>query len=444
MWKRILSLALALMMGLAFLPAQAEEPVPEALYRIVERSGAGDRTLGTGVLFGSKTALLTVAGCWSEGDLYAIGADGEHAISYRGEIAGSRLILLGLATESAFSPMTVTGADSFKSNAIYGASASGGMVVQQTTLSRATAIDRRAEVLLSAGEGLLPGAVMLGADGGLAGITLWQHGEGVGVYAALANVTLSRLLNGDGSEAQESNGLVSGFVATVEDGQILLDWTDADGYELTEDTVFTAYASVLSNPYLSYDEVTDGQTTAVFPAIPGTETLVWVAVSDGAQTGPVYPEQSGESVLVSVPEAGTFTDHGFRNLRCGIAAGEAGLDGTITEFLPQQPMTRALITDRTLSLYFQTEDSYTVDSEDSDHVLLLALHTPEGYAFTYLSGYIFMPEMNGSDMWMTDVTRLFEDYEKFVPEGERWPAGGYALAYYIDGDEAARVSFTLD
>ena len=222
MWKRILSLALALLMGLAFLPAQAEEPVPEALYRIVERSGTGDRTLGTGVLFGSKTALLTVAGCWSEGDLYAIGADGEHAISYRGEIAGSRLILLGLATESAFSPMTVTGADSFRSNAIYGASASGGMVVQQTTLSRAAAIDRRAEVLLSAGEGLLPGAVMLGADGGLACITLWQHGEGVGVYAALANVTLSRLLNGEGVEAQESNGLVSGFVATVQDGQILL------------------------------------------------------------------------------------------------------------------------------------------------------------------------------------------------------------------------------
>lgn len=437
-------MALVLLMALALLSARAENAVPSALYRIVERTEAGERTLGTGVLFGSPRMLLTAAGCWSEGELVAIGADGEHAIAYKGEIAGTQLLILGLATDSTLTPLTATVADSLMSNALYGAAADGGFVSHEVTLSRTTAIDDRAEVLLSAGEGLLPGAIMLGADGGVACITLWQQGEGAGVYAAVANVTLSRLMTGTGESAQETEGLVHGFTATVEDGQILLDWTDAQYGVITENTVFTAYVTATCNPYLSYDEITGGETTAAFPAIPGTEMLVWIAVSEGPLAEHVFPETAADSVLLTVPAGEAFTGYGFQNLRCGVTAGEPGLDGVITEFLPQQPLTRELLSDRTQAIYFQTEDVYTVEKEDSDHVLLLALNTPEGYVFTYYSGYIFMPEMNASDMWLTDISAVFEDYELFVPEAERWPAGEYALAYYIDGSEAARIPFTLD
>lgn len=444
MLNRIFSMALALLMALTFLPAQAENAVPTALYRIVERTETGDRTLGTGVLFGSQRMLLTAPGCWSEGELVAIGADGEHAVSYKGEIAGTQLLMLGLATDSALTPMTVTASDNLMNYTIYGAAADGSFVSREVTLSRATAIDGRAEVLLTAGEGLLPGAIMLGGDGGVACLTLWQHGEGAGVYAALANVTLSYLTTGAGESVQETEGLVHGFTAKVENGQILLDWTDADYGVVTENTVFTAYVAASCNPYLSYDELTGGETSTTFPAIPGTDMLAWIAVSEGSLGKTVFPETAADSVLLSIPAGEPFTGYGFRNLRCGVTAGEPGLDGTIAEFRPQPPLDRELLSDRTQAIYFQTEDAYAAEREDSDHVLMLALHTPEGYIFTYYSGYIFMPEMNGSDMWMSDISGIFEDYELFVPEEERWQAGEYALVYYIDGGEVTRIPFTLE
>lgn len=442
MMKRILSMALALLMLLALLPAQAETAVPAALYRIVERTEAGDRTLGTGVLFGSQTTLLTAAGCWAEGELVAIGADGEHGIAYRGEIAGSPLILLGLATQSTATPLTVTAADSLMSSAVFGTEA-GGFASHQATLSRATVIDGRAEVLLSAGEGLLPGAMMLGADGGIACITLWQQGEGVGVYAALANVTLDSLLSGAGG-VLESEGLVHGFTATLEDGRIVIDWSNARGYTLTEDTVFTAYATATCNPYLSYEEVTEGRTSTTFPAIPGTDMLVWVAVSEGSLEAHIFPEAAADSVLLSIPADTAFTGYGFSNLRCGVTPGEKGKDGWTEDFLPQLPLTREALSDRDTPIYFQTEDVYQVAETDDGHSLLVALYTPEGYVFTYYSGYIFMPDLGGSDLWVSDISEIFEDYERFVPEAERWPAGEYTVVYFIDGGEVARIPFVLE
>lgn len=440
MLKRLFSMALVLLMVLALLPVRAENAVPSALYRIVERTESGDRTLGTGVLFGSKTSLLAARSCWSEGKLVAIGADGEHAVAYRGEITGSRLILLGLAEESAATPLTVTKASSLMSNTIYGAAADGSFVSPEVTLSRTTVIDNRTEVLLHAAEGLLPGAIMLGADGGLACLTLWQHGEGMGVYAALANVTLGELLGG----GLESEGLVHGFTATVEGGQIILDWSDAQGYTMTEDTVFTAYVTAICNPYLSYDELTDGETSVVFPAIPGTDMVVWIAVSEGPLEEHIFPEAAADSVLLTIPADKPFTGHGLRNLRCGVTPGETGKDGWTEDFLPQQPLTREVLSDRDTPIYFQTEDAYEIAEMEDDHSLLIALYTPEGYVFCYQSGYIFMPEMNGSDLWVSDISVIFEDYEQFVPEEERWPAGEYAVVYYIDGGEVARVSFTLE
>ena len=50
--KKILLLALSLLMLLAVLPAAAETAPMEAMYRIVLRTEAGDETLGTAVLYG--------------------------------------------------------------------------------------------------------------------------------------------------------------------------------------------------------------------------------------------------------------------------------------------------------------------------------------------------------------------------------------------------------
>ena len=54
-----------------------------------------------------------------------------------------------------------------------------------------------------------------------------------------------------------------------------------------------------------------------------------------------------------------------------------------------------------------------------------------------------MPEFNESDLWVSDITTVFEDYERFC-DGEPWPAGEYTVLYTIDGGEVARFSFTLE
>ena len=438
MMKRILTMALALLMLLALVPAQAEASVPAELYRIVLRTEEGDVTLGSGILFGSKTTLLTAAGCWAEGDLYAIGADGEHAVIHRGGLMGTQLITLGLAAESAAEPVKVTNAAYLLDYKLYGVNAAGEFVAMDVRGSRVTLIDDRAEALLYAQEGLLPGAVMYGDDFGLACVTIWQEGEGEGAYATVADVTLTSFFAQD-RQAQ----LLQGFTAEYHNGEIHVDWSMAGGYLLTQDTVFYVYSSVTGNTYLSRDTLTEGETSTTFPAPPGAEVMVWIVASEGELETSLYPETIDDVCFVNVPQAQPFTLNGLKNLRCGITPGEPGVDGVATDFLPQEPLTREALSDRSRPIYFQTEDVYTCAAEDDDHTLMVTLYTPEGYCFYYHSGYIFMPAMNSSDLWVSDISDIFADYERFC-EGEPWPAGEYTVLYTIDGGEVARITFSLE
>lgn len=439
--KRILTLMLALLLIAALIPAQAESAFPPEIYRIVLREGGTDVTLGTGVLFGSQSALLTAAACWDEGELYAIGADGEHAISYRGAVIGTQLITLGLATPSTAQPLRVTGADYLLDYKLYGAKADGSFVQMDVRGSRKTAVDGRSEALLYAGEGLLPGAVMFGDDFGVACLTIHQEGEGEGVYATVADVTLISLF-GEESATEEAT-LLKGFTAVYHEGEIHVDWSRASGYVMTDETVFTVYCTINGNIYLSRDVLTEGQTSTTFPAIPQTGMVFWICASQGELQEDLYPQNANEAQTVNVPRALPCELYGIRNLRMGITPGEPGHDGATGDFLPQEPLTREALSDRSRPIYFQTEDVYTVEAEDDDHTLLVSFYTPEGYSFCYYSGYVFMPEMNGSDLWVSDISDVFADYERFC-EGEPWPAGEYTILYTIDGGELARMSFTLE
>lgn len=441
MFKRVLSLILALMTLLILVPAEAESSFPAEIYRIVLREPDGDVTLGSGVLFGTKTTLLTASACWAEGEMYAIGADGEHMISYRGEVIGTQLITLGLATESAAEPVSVTGADYLLDYKLYGVAADGSFISMDVRGSRVTRIDGRREALLYASEGLMPGAIMFGDDFGLACVALWQSAEGEGAYAAVADVTLLSVF-GEGGSAADAR-LLQGFTAVYENGEITVDWSKASGYTMNKDTVITVYSTVTGNPYLTRDEMTDGETSTTFPAIPETEVMFWIVASQGEPEETLYPEYADNVQFVNVPAALPFSLYGLKNLRCGVTPGEPGHDGVATDFLPQEPLTRETLSDRSRPIYFQTEDVYTADREDDNHSLMLTLYTPEGYAFYYYSGYVFMPEMNQSDLWISDISEIFADYERFC-EGEAWPAGEYTFLYTIDGGEVARFSFTLE
>lgn len=474
--KKLLLLVLAMTLALTLLSASAETDVPESLCRIVLRTEAGDTTLGTGVLYGTQKTLLTVRGCWAEGDLVAIGRDGEHPITYRGEIADSQLILLGLATACDAEPLTVTQGEYLADYNLYGATPAGDWAAMEVSFARMTIMDRRAEALLTAQEGLLPGAIMLGDDDGLACIVAGQYGEGVGTYVAMTDVTLNALLNEEAAPAQsaaprvlaptptpaptavptpsptpvpaapaqpDGPQLVRGFRTEVKDGLLTVDWSDALTVPATEETVFTVNTTIITNPYLTFDKVS-GATSTTFPAVPGTIVLVWIVRSEGETTETVEPTGAADMQFVAVPEAEPFMLYGLKNLRCGVTSGEAGLEGNPADFLPEAPLTRETLSDPDATFYFQTEDTYQVTQEDDDHTLLVSLHMPDGSVYYYHSGYVFMPEMNEKDLWAADITALFEDYASFTPEAERWPAGEYTVLYTIDGGEVARFTFTLD
>ncbi|MBR3763202.1 MAG: hypothetical protein IKK57_01450 [Clostridia bacterium] len=438
MMKRILSLTLALLLTLAMLPARAENA--SALYQIVQRTEEGDRTLGSGVLFGTKKALLTAEGCWSEGDLYAIGTDGEHRITYKGQVAGTQLILLGLATESAAAPLPLSAEESQVINLLLGATPEGQLVQRPGGKVLATIVDGFGGLLMQAGEGLLPGAIFLGADGGLAGITVSQHGEAEGMYVALDSYALNYCLAGDGLDDE---AILLDVEVRWEQGEYLVDWSRSTGVVLPEKPVYTVCFSALCNPYMSRLTVTDGSTSAALPAIPGAKTLIWVICSSERLAAPLYPEQEGQSVLATPPDPQPMTEHGFRNLRLSVTPGEPGYDGFTKDFLPQQPITRDVLNDENTIFYFQTEDAYTVDETIEDNPLLILLRTPEGYVFGYDSSYIFMPEYAESDLWLSDMSNAFAEYRQFAG-ANAWPAGEYVVQYLINGCEAGRFTFTLD
>lgn len=108
MKKRILPLLAALVLCFCLTLCAAAES-PDALYRIVLRTEEVDVTLGTGVVYGEADTLLTAEGCLREGALFAIGADGEHAVSSWEALDATGAALLRLAEPSTaqIRPLTV-------------------------------------------------------------------------------------------------------------------------------------------------------------------------------------------------------------------------------------------------------------------------------------------------------------------------------------------------
>ena len=383
---------------------------------------------------------MRTAACAPAGTLYAIGEDGEHAVALATPVAGTRLAMLTLATPAAAEPLVVTTADYLLDYMIYGVNGKGEFVAMALRNTRLTLLDGRTEALLYAAEGLLPGAIVLGDDFGLACITVYQAAEGNGVYATVTDTTLLQVK----TESLAADAyLLQGIAATCEKGLVVVDWSAARGYVADAGLTYTAFIVGGNNLYVTHVKAADGVTTAHFPAAPGTQVAVWVVASRGGDAMQVYPQAIDELTLVTIPEAQPVDLYGLTNLRMGIAPGQPGLDGLIADFLPQVAITREMLTDPDTAIYFMTEDTYTCTAEDSDHTLMVTLYTPAGYTFYYHSGYVFMPEYAAGDLWMTDVSAMFADCAAFSGE-EPWPAGEYTILYTIDGAEVNRLTFTLE
>lgn len=469
MMKRLLLMLVALLL---IFPAHAEEQpallqdTANALYLLVHHTEQGELACGMGVLYRDTHTLLTTASAAKAGEMYAIGADGRHLITHQGLIAGSPLALMGMGSDSSARPLHITPSGALMTDTLLGIDRQGDPQLPLVTAARRTLLNGRDGVLLTAAEGLLPGAVMLGEDGGIACLVISQHGEGWGEYTALSNTALHALLT-DGDEPCEridyaaglssrtapvataepvieagitEDGLVCGIEATIEDGILTVDWAKAVPEEMPGE--FTAYLVSGSNPYLNFKTVRDTQVQ--FPVLPETDVIVWVAYSETPLTEPVYPSYDpGTILMLTTHKAVPFTDFGFTNLHVSVTPCENAASGSLEALLPVLPITREVLSERTVPVYFQTEDTYQVEAESSDHPLLITLYTPEGYTFTSQSSFYFSPSLGESDMWAEDLTPLLESYEQFIPEEDRWPEGTYVLLYCIDGQIAGEFSFEL-
>ena len=235
-------------------------------------------------------------------------------------------------------------------------------------------------------------------------------------------------------------GFVSGPEMTCENGLVTLTW---DAAAIPQGAKVRVYFLYEGNPYYMYQDPPADVTSAQLFTVPGRQTVVWVAwAADGAFTPTLQPPRDACIFLEAAPEE-PLTAHSFRNVRIGLAASADPQAAVSTDFLPQAPITREMLTDRATSIYFMTEDTYQVGATSGDHPLLIMLETPDGMCFVDLGYFIFDRSLQASDLWMKDISKLFADHETFAGDAA-WPAGEYRILYCIDGKVAGEIRFTLE
>lgn len=671
MMKRMLMILLAAV--LLLLPAaQAEEDLYDlingAMYRIVLRTEAEDVTLGSGVLFLEQQVVLTTSAVSAEGTLYAIGADGEHAVTTVEKAGDSGIALLGLATPSTCTPLQLTDSNTSAMACLFGMNAAGEAYMAPLTQIRNGVYRGQEALVVSAAENLLPGGFITDEKGALVGLSVSQQAEGDGVYfvldanaiyraltrqqyseaflpvetdwangmltiswtdearssglylvtvcgeenqyytyfqasyetntlqvtlppahryyvqvqwtetadsaldpvwnamtealvpaatfteygytqscilvtrpagtkdpvTELTSCTLSAMMDAASSrylevaasydvaeevtlpltaeliapdgqfyclsavctlspedEAKDvfliplddlledcvefsggalltgayevryaiggrtagtlsftvkedgtepTAGLATGLSATCQDGLITLSWSDEG---IPEGATVDAFYLYDGNTYYTYHRMEPGETQTEIFTVPGRQVTAWVTWTLDDSNPPLTPQNKGDYVVIPAVEETPFTLNGFENQRLSLVPSADPDAAEKGEYLTPVALTREIMADRSTPLYFQTEDTYQVTELSEDHPLAIVLYTPDGMCFVDISYYIFDPTLQTSDMWLKDLSQLFEDYESMVVIGA-WPAGDYRLLYCIDGQVAGEITFTLE
>ena len=236
-------------------------------------------------------------------------------------------------------------------------------------------------------------------------------------------------------------GFASQLAAKSDGGHITLTW---DAASVPEGAKLRVYCLYGVNPYFSYQELETGAASAQLFAMPGYPVLAWAAWSKTGEFSPNLPiERQDQFIALDAAPASPLTAYSFRNIRIGLAASSDPQAAAGTDFLPQAPVTREMLSDRSTPIYFMTEDTYQISGTSDSHPLLIALITPDGLCFTDMGYYTFDLALQSSDLWLKDVSQLFADCEAIGGENA-WPAGDYRLLYCIDGQIAGEFTFSLD
>lgn len=431
MMKRILSLSLCLMLLGTVVSHADSDPytlLRDALYRIVLRTEAGDTTIGSGVLFMQDNVLLTAEGCCREGNLFAIGEDGEHAILLSTPAGSSGAALMELATPSSAAPLSLANYDQQTLPYIFGCNgegASGAAPLYQVLY----AIYRGQNALtLSGEEGVLPGAIIADETGNVVGLVVAQQMEGYGMYTALEPDSLYLALTG----STDASAFLP-LEVSWDGGLLTISWTD----EERENGMYLLTLSAGENNYYTTYEIPPEDHSIQLAVPPGHTYYMQAQWADAGSQGQELLWNAMTSY--TVPKL-TFSQYGFKQ-SCYLAAAPAGQE--VTETLAEiSPITAAVLTDEGNALYLQVFNTYDV-SEEISLPMTVCLTAPDGQIYFEEMLYVFMPEAETNDTFAVPVDGLFASCRDFSGQG-KLPVGDYVLCYTIDGKVAGEYVFSLN
>ena len=429
----ILLICLAL---LPMLPAAAEESARTPLFRLTATDENGQETnVGSALLALEGHMLFTGAPMDGQTGLTAYAPDGSaHAV--REAVAGGGGLTLLILEEGADVPFGGFSQERIGAGRLVGLTANGRWYDAPVT-GATKAVYRGYDVwVVTAGEALRPGSVVVDAEGGLIGLTVAEWGEGEARYVVLAE---DALLEAMAAEIQEGGTEWLDAELRYEDGLLVIDWSGCELDGPDENSGITVYVECAANAYYVYYEVEPTVYATYTEAVPGYDYLVWVERHYGEPSGNLSLKHA---LNIAIPEADDFTDDDFTS-ECWLAWAPAGEVPDPTAKLPAlEEITAETLMDPSRTLYLQVVNTYAVD-EEMETTLILALETPEGYVFHTLNGYIFLPEAQEEDVWNADVSELFTrclmygDAMTFTP-------GAYTLSYLIGGHWAGRVTLTIE
>ena len=430
MIKRLVAILLAAMLLFsAFACAESElgTMLMGAIYRIVLRGETGDQTLGSGVLFADQKILLTAESCCKEGDLYAIGEDGEHAILAWEKADQTGLALMEMVTASSGTPLQLSAFDVQSLPFVMGASAQGetGSVPLYQAIYT---FYRDQEALIFRGEeGLLPGAFVPDENGCIMGLVVAQQAEGLGMYIALSPNAIYSALTAD-----PSMDTFCPITLKWDQGALDVSWTDVK----REGGYYAITFSGDSNRfYTVYKEESTARSGAVI--LPAGHTyyvqVQWVA--DGAEAiEPIWSVMTPYTVT-----AQPLTAYGFRQ-ECYLTFAEPGREGAIV-LPPVEKITRAMFADSALEPYFQIRNTYDVN-EEITMAAAVELVAPDGQFYFLDLGYIFDPAFETDDSFILPVKDLFAACSDY--SGGALMPGEYVIRYFIGGKTAGEYLFILE
>lgn len=186
--KKFLCALCALMLMISLLPAQAAG-LP-TLYRLMAQTADGKQTcVATAVALPDGSALLTADAALRAGDVRVMADDETLEATQPAPSDRTGLAILTLAEPAANG---ATQGEATGELRYWGALPDGSLVSGSAAAIQRATWNGQEALLLSAREGLCPGAVLLNAQGDVAAMIVAGYGEGVGRYVALPLLSTDR------------------------------------------------------------------------------------------------------------------------------------------------------------------------------------------------------------------------------------------------------------